>query len=165
MPEWVQERTRRFLERLWIAYLTVVLYLTLFTYNHYVYGRSFNLVIFESIKLMAKSGSLTLICKNIFGNIGLFIPFGVLCPLLYIKYRSLFKCFSSALLASTLIEICQYLFAKRIFDVDDILLNVVGAISGWGIFKIGYWLAQLLFGAWRLAGTYTFGNRSNKNKL
>lgn len=148
MPEWVQGRMRRFLERLWVAYLTAVLYVTLFTYNHYVYGRSFNLVIFESIQLMAKSGSFALIWKNIFGNIGLFIPFGFLCPFLYLNCRSFFKSFLCALSASTLIEICQYLFAERIFDVDDILLNVIGALFGWGMFKICYRAAKLFFGIW-----------------
>ncbi|WP_318010814.1 VanZ family protein [Bacillus sp. RAR_GA_16] len=37
---------------------------------------------------------------------------------------------------STVIELLQYFVAHRIFDIDDILLNALGAIVGYVAFRI-----------------------------
>ena len=119
--------------------------MTLFTYNYYVYGKSFNLVFFDSIKLMIDSGDPWLIIKNVLGNVVLFFPLGFLLPVVYKPMRNFRICFVISFGTSLLIEICQYEFAERIFDVDDILLNTVGSIIGWLIFKILHWAYSLVF--------------------
>jgi glycopeptide antibiotics resistance protein len=92
---------------------------------------------------MWHSGSFKLMFENVFGNILLFVPLGFFLPLLVRKCRNVFIMFIIGTGTSFLIETMQYEYAKRIFDVDDIFLNVIGAMTGWlvalivvGIFKL-----------------------------
>ncbi len=133
--DFVAYRVKRFGTTLFLTYLLIVLYLTLFTFNYYVYGKSVNLVIFNSIKLMMASHNPLLIIKNILGNVCLFVPFGFLAPLLLRPLRRFWLSSLTGFGLSLLIEACQYEFAQRIFDVDDLLLNTLGSILGWLLFK------------------------------
>ncbi|MBM7680732.1 glycopeptide antibiotics resistance protein [Pullulanibacillus pueri] len=141
----VKRRVKRFCAGLFFTYIMTLIYVTLFTYNYYVYGKSFNLVFFDSIKLMLNSGDIWLILKNILGNVVLFFPFGFLAPTLFHHLRYFSSCFTISLLTSVVIETCQFEFAERIFDVDDIALNTVGAIFGWIFFHFVYKLFTLVF--------------------
>lgn len=132
----MRKRVKRFCVGLFFAYFFSLLYLTLFTYNYYVYGKSVNLVFFDSIKLMLDSGDPWLFAKNVLGNVVLFFPLGFLLPIFYKPMRFFPSCLLISFGTSLLIEICQYEFAERIFDVDDIFLNTVGSILGWIVFKI-----------------------------
>ncbi len=117
-------------------YLLALFYATLFIYNYYPYGKSVNLVLFDSIKLMWESGSYWLILKNIIGNILLFIPLGFLIPLVSKKGSSGFIIALIGFGTSAVIESLQYFVAHRIFDIDDILLNALGAVVGYFAFRI-----------------------------
>ena len=70
-----------------------------------------------------------LLCRNIIGNIILFIPLGFFFPLLFkaSRFRSIFL---FALIASLNIEILQYLFMIGVCDIDDIIYNISGALFG-----------------------------------
>lgn len=127
----------------WV-YFFVLIYSTLFTYNHYVYGQSANLIPFDSIKLMWHSGDYWLILKNVFGNVALFLPLGFLMPLVLKRMRSFLKTAATGFLISFTIEVLQYEFAERIFDIDDIFLNGIGAVLGYMIFKIGYFIYRII---------------------
>lgn len=140
---YIRTKWRRFGFLCLFIYGLILVYLTLFTHNYYVYGRSFNFDLFDSIKLMWHSGSLKLVFENVIGNVLLFIPLGFFLPLLVRKCRNVFIMFIIGTGTSFLIETMQYEYAKRIFDVDDIFLNVIGAMIGWlvalmvlGIFKL-----------------------------
>ncbi|WEG12290.1 VanZ family protein [Pullulanibacillus sp. KACC 23026] len=137
----VKHRIKRFCSVLFLTYLLTVIYLTLFTFNYYVYGKSVNLVMFDSIRLMLRSHSPMLILKNILGNVLLFFPYGFFLPLFFKRFRSFSQLLGIGFLSSLLIESCQYEFAQRIFDVDDLMLNTVGAILGWIVFKIVKWVS------------------------
>ncbi len=115
-------------------YLLALFYATLFIYNYYPYGKSVNLVLFDSIKLMWESGSYWLILKNIIGNILLFMPLGFLMPLVSKKGKSFLIIGIIGFLTSMVIELLQYFVAHRIFDIDDILLNALGALVGYGAY-------------------------------
>ncbi|MBN8210652.1 VanZ family protein [Bacillus sp. NTK071] len=117
-------------------YLLALFYATLFIYNYYPYGKSVNLVLFDSIKLMWESGSYWLILKNIIGNILLFMPLGFLIPLVSNKWKSGLIIAIIGFATSTLIELLQYFVAQRIFDIDDILLNALGAVVGYVAFRL-----------------------------
>ena len=140
----MRKRVKRFCIGLFFTYFFTLIYVTLFTYNYYVYGKSFNLVFFDSIKLMLDSGDPWLIAKNVLGNVVLFFPFGFLLPIVYKPMRFFRTCLPISFGTSLLIEICQYKFAERIFDVDDIFLNTIGAILGWIIFKILHRIYELV---------------------
>ena len=66
--------------------------------------------------------------KQVFGNILLFIPFGYFATS-YCRIKNLGTITVISVLSSTIIEVVQH-FIGRSFDIDDIILNVVGGIIG-----------------------------------
>lgn len=71
---------------------------------------------------------------NVFGNILIFIPFGMFIAA-YINSKKAFPVFLVALFTSTVVELVQ-LKIGRSFDIDDILLNVIGSILGYILYKV-----------------------------
>ena len=75
---------------------------------------------------------------NIIGNSTMFIPTGIMTPLIYKHIDSFKKVSLAGFLISLAIEIIQLPFAVRATDVDDLILNTVGCMAGYGI----YWLVR-----------------------
>lgn len=93
------------------------------------------------------------------GNFAFFVPFGIL---LYVLLRNarksatrkhaVLKVIAAGALFSLVIEICQYLFSLGYSDVDDLIFNTLGALSGAVVAKISgprwhwlwVWLALVL---------------------
>ena len=76
----------------------------------------------------------SLFYKNIFGNLLLFLPLGIFIA----KYVKLVKTSITLIIAfitSLSIEVIQFLIG-RVFDVDDIILNVIGCILGFYLYKL-----------------------------
>ena len=73
--------------------------------------------------------------KNIVGNIVLFIPFGFFASY-YLKNKKTITSVILTLITSTTIEVVQY-YIGRVFDIDDIILNLIGGIIGFLLF-IGF---------------------------
>jgi len=73
---------------------------------------------------------------NILGNIIAFNPLGFLMPILLNKYKKLVNIFFISVALSLSIEIIQLLFNLGSCDVDDFILNVLGSILGFGVYKI-----------------------------
>ena len=69
-----------------------------------------------------------LFIKNIVGNVLLYMPFGLFVSA-YLDNKKIFPIFILALISSVSIEFVQ-LAIGRVFDVDDIILNVLGATFG-----------------------------------
>ncbi len=63
-------------------------------------------------------------------NIVFFVPFGFLLPLLWEKFRSPWKTVLLGFLFSCIIEFSQ-LFDYRVTDIDDLIMNTLGAFAGW----------------------------------
>ena len=72
---------------------------------------------------------------NIFANTLLFIPLGLLTPLIWEKYDSFYKILTLGLISTCLIEFIQ-IFIGRSTDIDDVILNTIGVIIGYTIFKL-----------------------------
>jgi len=66
--------------------------------------------------------------KNILGNVFLFVPYGIAIGY-YVGIKKIRHCLLMGLLLSSTIEATQYMIG-RVFDVDDILLNVIGCVIG-----------------------------------
>lgn len=75
-----------------------------------------------------------LFVKNIIGNMIMFIPYGFF-VVYYTKTNKLKENILLVFMASLVIEITQ-LAIGRIFDIDDIILNVLGGIVGILIYKL-----------------------------
>ena len=73
-----------------------------------------------------------LFIKNILGNMLMFLPYGFFIGY-YVRSEKWYVGFSLSLITSISIEITQMLIG-RVFDIDDIMLNVVGGMLGFYIF-------------------------------
>lgn len=75
-----------------------------------------------------------LFIKNVLGNMLLFIPYGFFMGY-YLKIKKPISILLLCLLVSGTIETTQLLIG-RVFDVDDIFLNVIGGMIGYFIYYI-----------------------------
>lgn len=91
-----------------------------------------NLVPFKEI-FRYKIGS-RLFFKNVIGNIVLFIPYGIFASM-YTKIEKPFHALCLIIYASVIVEVTQVLIG-RIFDIDDIILNIIGGMGGYLIYSI-----------------------------
>ena len=72
--------------------------------------------------------------RNIIGNIIMFIPFGFFSSY-YLKLSKKSFIFFLTLIVSIVIE-CIQLKIGRAFDVDDIILNMVGSLCGYYLYRL-----------------------------
>lgn len=73
---------------------------------------------------------------NVVGNIAMFIPSGVVLPIVYKRLDSFWKVLVTGAGISLCIEIIQLPFSVRATDIDDFILNTVGVIVGYGIYSL-----------------------------
>ena len=72
--------------------------------------------------------------KNVLGNMIMFLPFGFFVSY-FLKVEKFHLPLILTLIASISIEIVQMMIG-RVFDVDDLLLNLVGGMLGYWIYNI-----------------------------
>ena len=72
--------------------------------------------------------------RNIVGNIIMFIPFGFFTSY-YLKLNKKRTIFYLSLIVSVVIELIQ-LKIGRAFDVDDIILNMSGSLTGYFLYRL-----------------------------
>ena len=75
-----------------------------------------------------------LFIKNVIGNMIMFLPFGFFISYYLENVKAIFNIILT-LIASVAIEIVQ-LAIGRVFDVDDIILNVCGGLLGYFIYGL-----------------------------
>ena len=74
-----------------------------------------------------------LFIKNVIGNMIMFLPYGFFTSyLLKLDKKSTMLCLS--VIVSLTIEVTQMVIG-RVFDVDDIILNILGAMCGYFIYR------------------------------
>ena len=71
---------------------------------------------------------------NVVGNMVMFIPTGIVLPVVYKKLDTFWKVAEVGALISLCIEILQLPFPSRASDVDDVILNTLGVAVGYGIY-------------------------------
>ena len=71
---------------------------------------------------------------NLAGNVTMFIPTGIMVPLIY--RRSFKQTVLTGFLLSAAIEVIQLPFSVRASDVDDLILNTAGCFIGYGIYAL-----------------------------
>ena len=72
---------------------------------------------------------------NLAGNIVMFVPLGFLMPAVFPRMRVLKKTMLCAAAVMTVVEIIQLFTLLGSYDVDDLILNLMGAFIGFIIFK------------------------------
>lgn len=117
-------------ELLLLLFITYILFLFELVTSRDVYMSGTNFVPFREI-LRYPFGSENF-NRQVFGNIILFMPFGFFTAY-YTKMKKLSGITFMSFLVSLTIEVVQK-YIGRSFDIDDILLNVLGGILGFLIY-------------------------------
>ena len=97
---------------------------------------NYNLIPFRSMSVQIERITQWWALKNLLGNIIPFIPFGFLLPVTYKKFGSAIKVLSMGFASILLIEIFQFFTKLGNFDIDDIILNMIGIVCGYLMFLI-----------------------------
>lgn len=148
---------RRTLLWLFAGYCFVMLYLLFFsrsvqfdlyglTYRDYL-KEHINLIPLQTVRLMLRgaisrlqrSGDPYLLhfaIKNLGGNILLFVPLGLFLPCIWKRLRRYLQFLLTVVCVIAAVETVQLLSTLGSMDVDDLLLNVLGASVGFGIWRL-----------------------------
>ncbi|MFD5850149.1 VanZ family protein [Cytobacillus oceanisediminis] len=101
---------------------------------------SSNFVPFKTINgyvLAISNGSMNLIIpiKNLAGNVAAFLPMGIFLPY-FIRTLNRIKSFAVTMTVMILsVEIIQLVTRRGSLDIDDFILNIIGALIGFGLWK------------------------------
>lgn len=104
---------------------------------------SHNFVLLRTIRAMLSHPNPQVRFTQVVGNFLLLAPMGYLAPLLFRRLREVHRAIGALAIAVLSIECTQLLlstfvfgFVYKSFDVDDILLNLLGGAVGYGVFKL-----------------------------
>lgn len=89
-----------------------------------------NLELFQIFKIYKLSN------KQVLGNFVMLLPLGIYLPLLYRRMSNFFIVLIVSFLVSVMIELLQLITSYRSADVDDVLLNTIGACVGFILYQI-----------------------------
>ena len=73
---------------------------------------------------------------NVIGNSFLFLPMGIVYPIVYRSLNIHWKVIAAGVGTSLAIEILQLPFFDRVTDIDDLILNSLGYLLGYGIYLL-----------------------------
>lgn len=123
----MNKKKKIFLLCLFITYIWLILFITGIDSIYFWQEASL-----ERINLVP-SASLSDIGYKL--NIILFVPMGILIPLIWAKERNIYHVLLLGFLVSLTIEMLQ-IFCMRATDIDDLIANTIGCLLGYLVFKI-----------------------------
>ena len=94
-----------------------------------------NLIPFHTLAIYWRNLGSEFWMRNLFGNLALLLPLGLLGPIAFPALDRWWRIALVALLYSVAIELIQRLVPARSADVDDVIVNVAGALLGWVIYR------------------------------
>lgn len=101
-------------------------------------GERVNLIPFSSMGSMLRAlwynpypNVLWTVVYNIGGNICMFVPLGFFLRALFPRCRSFWRCMAAVAVIMTTVELFQLFTLRGFCEVDDVMLNVLGAAVGW----------------------------------
>ncbi len=87
------------------------------------------------VPILTGQGNQLIAMVNLFGNIIPFMPIGLLAPLV-VRSISWQKALVLGVATGLTFEVMEVVFRVGIFDVDDIILNALGVMAGYGVFVL-----------------------------
>lgn len=125
---------------LFLFYLAIVLRITVFrstfTLQHLCQNGKIILTLFEGYMDLIRQGDWFAFTYLFVGNIIWFVPFGMYLQYMGKTKKSLHTAFYGFLF-SLLIETLQYVFGTGFSELDDLVLNTLGAWIGGSLVKVG----------------------------
>lgn len=73
---------------------------------------------------------------NLFGNIVLFIPYGIFLPYLFKHLQKLWKVMLFGVITIVCVELLQIITLRGSCDIDDLILNMLGIFIGYMMYRI-----------------------------
>ena len=129
----------------WVLFLMYLCLLAYFMFFSESFGRTdtdrgyaYNLVPLKEITRYFRyyrTLGMPLFLINIVGNMVAFMPFGFFLPIISRRSRKWYNTVSFGLIFSLILETLQLIFKVGSFDVDDMLLNTVGAGLGFLVYR------------------------------
>ncbi len=110
-------------------YVVILLVITFFS-RESGSGRGMDLEIFSTWGINDRNNA------YVVENVLLFIPYGMVSPWYLKKIRSFMACTALGLISSLGIELLQLLTQRGVFQIDDILTNMLGSMIGYLLFQI-----------------------------
>ena len=100
-----------------------------------------NLIPFATIteqvgSIVNGDGNRGMALRNLGANLLMFVPMGIYLPLLWPKLRHLGKCLGLWIGMILTVELVQLLTLQGSFDIDDVILNTLGFLGGFVVFKL-----------------------------
>ena len=143
-----RKRIRGLGKVLFVLYILFIIYFLIFSEW---YGRTgvmeeyhYNLVLFKEINRFwtyREQLGMFAVFTNLFGNVLIFVPFGFFMPMAS-KYRSFFSTLFYSFGLSLCVETFQLFSRVGSFDVDDLLLNTIGGVTGYILFAVCAWVRR-----------------------
>lgn len=101
-------------------------------FNLYI-SNSFNIIPFKTVgnyisKFINARVGIKEVIVNIVGNLAAFAPFAFFLPLFWSRQRKIKSFFVTTLLIVLCVELLQFILLTGVCDVDDVILNVGGAV-------------------------------------
>lgn len=88
-------------------------------------------------RLQQNTINTSIVLTNLLGNIIVFAPYGIIIPILFKEKFSNIKNFTVLMIMIVLaVECVQFITRRGSFDIDDLILNVAGAVLFFGLMKI-----------------------------
>jgi glycopeptide antibiotics resistance protein len=94
-----------------------------------------NLIPFQTLGIYLNNLGSEFWLRNLFGNLALLLPLGLLGPIASPALDRWWRIALLALLVSTAIELTQLLVPDRSADIDDVIVNLAGALLGFALLR------------------------------
>ncbi len=120
-----------------VCYTLLLSFWMFFGFGRYTYSEfRYNLIPFSTIRIFLNFDhfNTNMWVINLIGNIGVFVPFGILVPI--VLQRRIVRSYITFIIGIFVLELIQLLSRRGSFDIDDLLLNSIGFVIGYGIYKI-----------------------------
>jgi glycopeptide antibiotics resistance protein len=95
-----------------------------------------NLVPFHTLAIYWRNLGSEFWMRNLLGNLALLLPVGLLGPIAFPALDQWWRIAVLALLVSTAIELIQLAVPDRSADIDDVIVNVAGAMLGYVVLSL-----------------------------
>lgn len=133
----------------WRAFIILAVYIVFISYRLFFYAYtdnirhtmkeiSYNLLPFKTIIdffINSQNVKPSVLAYNLAGNVAAFVPLGFLLPAAFKKLRTLKLALITAFILIFVAESMQLVTQRGVFDVDDIILNLIGTIIGFYIYN------------------------------
>jgi glycopeptide antibiotics resistance protein len=141
---WIKNRIRFVITLLFIVYSLLMIYWMFIGFGRAQFPSTewrYNLVPFSTIKMYMVDYHhypFRIWAMNLFGNIAVFVPFGIFLPAVFKLGKRWINFLFLFFFPLLVLEILQTVLRLGSFDVDDLILNLLGAFIGFILYKVMY---------------------------